>query len=34
MRQPLQIKNGMADVGGSAGTGVDWEEKAVARFSV
>ena len=34
IREPLQIKNGMADVSEVSGTGVDWNEDAVVRFSV
>ncbi len=34
IREPLQIKNGMADVSEASGTGVDWNEDGVVRFSV
>ncbi len=34
IREPLQIKNEMADVSGAAGTGIDWNEKAVEKYSV
>ncbi len=33
MSEPTHIENGMA-MAGSAGTGVDWDEEAVARFSI
>lgn len=33
LSEPLQIDNGMAIVGGTTGTGVAWNEAAVARFS-
>ncbi len=33
MSEPLQIENGMTAVGSSAGTGVDWNQDAVARFA-
>jgi mandelate racemase len=32
--EPLKIENGMANVSGAAGSGVSWDEKAVARFAV
>ncbi len=34
IREPLQIKNEMADLSGAAGTGIDWNEKAVEKYSV
>lgn len=34
MAEPLRIENGMADVSADTGTGVAWDEKAVARFMV
>jgi mandelate racemase len=34
MERPLEIRDGMAVVGGVVGTGVSWDEAAVARFSV
>jgi mandelate racemase len=34
MAEPLQIDNGMAMVAGATGTGVAWNEDAVARFEV
>src|SRR5712691_4234519 len=33
LSEPLQIENGMTAVGNSAGTGVDWNQDAVARFA-
>jgi mandelate racemase len=33
MSEPLEINKGMANVGGSTGTGVAWNEMAVERFS-
>jgi hypothetical protein len=33
MEQPLRIENGMAMIDGALGTGVAWNEAAVARFS-
>ncbi len=33
MSEPLQIENGMTAVGVSAGTGVDWNQDAMARFA-
>jgi len=33
MREPLEIKKGMANVETSIGTGVAWDENAVERFS-
>lgn len=33
MEQALEIKNGMANVAGSTGSGVAWNEEAVERFS-
>ncbi len=33
LSEPLQIENGMTAVGSSAGTGVDWNQDAVARFA-
>jgi mandelate racemase len=32
--EPLKIEKGMANVGGAAGSGVSWDENAVARFAV
>lgn len=32
--EPLAVKEGMAIVAGAVGTGVDWNEKVVARFAV
>jgi mandelate racemase len=34
MAEPLVIKNGMTDVTGATGSGVAWNEDAVARFAV
>ena len=34
LREPLRVENGVANVGGATGTGVAWDEKAVARFAV
>ena len=34
LSEPLQINKGMAIVGSSVGTGVSWDQAAVARFSV
>jgi len=34
IREPLLIESGMAVVGEVSGTGVDWNEKAVEKFSV
>jgi mandelate racemase len=34
MAEPLAIKNGMTDVAGATGSGVAWNEDAVARFAV
>ena len=34
LAEPLSLENGMSDVGGVLGTGVAWNEAAVARFSV
>jgi mandelate racemase len=34
LSEPLQITNGMAIVGSTAGTGVSWNQDALARFSV
>ncbi len=34
MAEPLQIDNGLATVEGATGTGVSWNEDAVARFAV
>ena len=34
MAEPLKIENGMAIVEGVVGTGVEWDEKVVARFSI
>jgi mandelate racemase len=34
LSDPLQIKDGMAVVDDAAGSGVSWDEKAVARYSV
>ncbi len=34
MAEPLQIEKGLAMVGGSTGTGVSWNEDAVAKFAV
>lgn len=34
LAEPLQIKSGLALVGGATGTGVAWDETAVERFSV
>ena len=34
MAEPLKIENGMAIVEGAIGTGVDWNEQAVARYAV
>jgi mandelate racemase len=34
MAEPLVIKNGMTDVTGAAGSGVAWNEDAVARYAV
>jgi mandelate racemase len=34
MSEPLQIQNGMANVAGSTGTGVAWDERAVEQFLV
>jgi mandelate racemase len=34
MSEPLEIRDGMAIVGSSPGTGVSWNEEAVTRFSV
>ena len=34
MREPLVVEKGMTDVTGTLGTGVDWNEAAVERFSV
>lgn len=33
IREPLKIENGMATVTGATGTGVEWDEAAVAKFS-
>lgn len=33
MGDPLQVKDGMADVSGAIGTGVSWDEKAIERLS-
>ena len=33
MSQPLEIRNGMANVNGAMGTGVEWNEKALERFA-
>ncbi len=34
LREPLVIRNGMADVGDATGSGVEWKEDAVERFLV
>ena len=34
IREPLQIENGVANVSEVSGTGVDWNEDSVERFSV
>lgn len=34
IREPLQIESGMAVLGGVSGTGVDWNEEAIEKFSV
>jgi mandelate racemase len=34
LAEPLRIVDGMADASGALGTGVDWDEAAVARFLV
>lgn len=34
LEEPLQIDNGIANVGGAAGTGVAWDKGAVERFAV
>jgi L-alanine-DL-glutamate epimerase-like enolase superfamily enzyme len=34
MRSPLVINRGMASVEDVLGTGVDWDEAAVARYAV
>jgi len=34
LKEPLVVANGMADVTGTSGTGVAWNEAAVQRFSV
>jgi mandelate racemase len=34
LSEPLQIQNGMANVAGSMGTGVAWDERAVEKFLV
>lgn len=34
LSHPLQIKDGMAVVDDASGSGVSWDEKAVARYSV
>ena len=34
IREPLQIENGMAVLSEVSGTGVDWNEEAVAKYSV
>lgn len=34
MDEPLRIENGMVIVEDVVGTGVEWDEKAVARFSI
>ena len=33
LREPLRVKDGVADVAGATGTGVEWDEDAVARFA-
>jgi mandelate racemase len=33
LAEPLTVTDGMANTGGSLGTGVEWNEEAVARFS-
>jgi mandelate racemase len=32
LSEPLPIKDGLADVAGAKGTGVDWDEEAIARM--
>jgi hypothetical protein len=32
--EPLRVEHGMATVDVAAGSGVSWNEKAVARFAV
>ena len=34
LREPLRIENGMALVAGVTGTGVEWNENAVAKFCI
>ena len=34
LAEPLRVENGLADVGGARGTGVAWNEAAVAKFAV
>ena len=34
MREPLVVEKGMTNVTGALGTGVEWNEAAVERFSV
>lgn len=33
LESPLEIRDGMAIVGSAIGTGIDWDEEAVARYS-
>jgi mandelate racemase len=34
LSEPLKIESGMAVVGGTVGTGVEWDEAAVAKYSI
>lgn len=34
LKQPLQVKNGMVTAENMSGTGVDWNEKAVSKYSI
>lgn len=34
LREPLRVEAGMATIAGTIGTGVDWNEEAVAKFCV